>query len=96
MLCYASFCRSTEKGNEIKVKGVFAPLCDRDRRGKEVIFRLGEPSLLNDLRKQKNTINYTVDVKIATKTRIQCRLFSGDFTGNLADPSHILGGQAEV
>jgi hypothetical protein len=28
-------------------------LCDRDRKGKKVIFRLAEPSLRNDLRKQK-------------------------------------------
>ncbi len=69
------------------MRGVFVPLCDRDRRGKEVIFRLAEPSLRNDLRKQK---------KQQKKTRIQCRLFSGDFAGNLADPSLVLGGQAEV
>ncbi len=53
------------------------PLCDRDRKGKEVIFRLAEPSLLNDLRKQKNTINYTVDVKIAQRREFNVVFFQG-------------------
>jgi hypothetical protein len=48
------------------------------------------------LGRKKNTINYTVDVKRAQRRELNVVFFSEDFAGNLADPSHVLGGQAEV
>jgi hypothetical protein len=41
---------------------------------------------------KKNTINDTVDVKIAQRSEFNVVFFSGDFAGYLADPSHGLGG----